>query len=166
MIDLRELRDNPDRFREGAQAKRVEVDIDRLVALDADKRRLQGRQEEARAEQKRLGRETGPQMGKLKGELAQASEADRPSLESQIAELEKRPAALKQEIQGLDAQISAIEPELRTLILAVPQPAAPEVPVGAGAEDNVEIRRWHPADGLDPERPFAEQSGFAPKTHL
>ena len=36
MIDLRELRDNPDRFREGAQAKRVEVDIDRLVALDAE----------------------------------------------------------------------------------------------------------------------------------
>ena len=69
MIDLKQLRDDPERFKEGARAKNSSVDIDRLLELDAEKRRLQGHQEEARAEQKRLGKETGPQIGKLKGSL-------------------------------------------------------------------------------------------------
>jgi seryl-tRNA synthetase len=39
------------------------------------------------------------------------------------------------------------------------------VPPGKGSEDNVEIRRWSPED-FDPAKPFAENRGFAPKTHL
>ena len=166
MIDLRQLREDPDRFREGAQAKNVTVDFDRALELDAQKRQLQGRQEEARAEQKRLGKETGPQIGKLKGALKKASDEERPGLEADIAELEAKPLALKQTIHELDTEISAIEPELNGLLLKIPQPPAADVPRGKGAEDNIEIRTWHPEGGFDPSRPFAEQRGFAPRTHL
>ncbi|MHC4245596.1 MAG: serine--tRNA ligase, partial [Planctomycetota bacterium] len=61
MIDLKNLRDDPDRYREGVAAKNAKVDIDRVLALDGERRRLLTEQEEARAEQKRLGKETGPQ---------------------------------------------------------------------------------------------------------
>ena len=47
----------------------------------------------------------------------------------------------------------------------VPLPADPDVPVGKGAEDNVELRRWNPA-WFDPSLPFVKNKGFAPKTHL
>ena len=77
MIDPRHLRDDPDHFREGARAKNVEVDFDRLLELDALKRQLQGRQEEARAQQKRLGKESGPRIGALKGALKKAGEEER-----------------------------------------------------------------------------------------
>jgi seryl-tRNA synthetase len=115
MIDLKELRENPDRFRAGAAAKNADVDIDRLLLLDKEKRHLQGRQEQARSEQKKLGKESGPQIGKLKGELKAASPEEHETIQAKILDLEKKPLALKQEIQMLDSEIAAIEPELRQL---------------------------------------------------
>ncbi len=165
MIDLKDLRDHPDRYRDGAAAKGASVDIDRVLELDAAKRRLQSEQEECRAEQKRLGKETGPQIGQLKGRLKSAEGMDRERIEAEMVELERRPIALKDRIHRLDGEIAAIEPELRDLLLAIPQPPAADVPRGKGSEDNVEIRQWHP-DGFDPSKSFAEQRGFAPKTHL
>ena len=165
MIDLKDLRENPDRYRDGAAAKNSAIDIDRVLALDTERRRLQSEQEEARAEQKRIGKESGPQIGRLKGSLKSAEGDDRARIEAEIAELEKRPTALKDRIQMLDAEIGAIDPKFQELLLAIPQPPAPEVPLGNGSDDNVEIRQWHP-DGFDPTRPFADQRGFAPRTHL
>ncbi len=165
MIDLKHLREDPDRYREGVAAKNAHVDIDRVLALDGERRRLQTEQEEARAEQKRLGKETGPQIGRLKGALKSAEGEERIRIEAEVLELEKRPIALKDRIQMLEAEIQAIEPRFRELLLAIPQPPAQDVPRGNGSEDNVEIRQWHP-DGFDPGSPFAEQRGFAPRTHL
>ncbi len=165
MIDLKDLRDHPDRYRDGAAAKGTVIDIDRVLELDAEKRRLQTEQEECRAEQKRLGKETGPRIGQLKGQLKSAEGMDRERIEAEMVELERRPIMLKDRIHALDGEIAAIEPELHGLLLSIPQPPAADVPRGKGSEDNVEIRQWHPA-GFDPTKPFAEQRGFAPKTHL
>ena len=40
MIDLKQLRADPQRFKQGARDKGIDVDIDRLVQLDADMRSL------------------------------------------------------------------------------------------------------------------------------
>ena len=165
MIDLKDLREHPEIYREGVAAKHAAVDIDEVLQLDAEKRRLQTEQEDARREQKRIGKESGPQIGKLKGALKNATDGERSRIEAEIAQLEARPVALKERIQTLDAEISVIEPRLRRLLLAIPQPPASDVPRGRGSEDNVEIRQWHPTD-FDPGRTFAEQRGFEPKTHL
>jgi len=165
MIDLKDLRDHPDRYRDGAAAKGTVIDFDRVLQLDAEKRRLQTEQEECRAEQKRLGKETGPQIGRLKGQLKSAEGMDRERIEAEMVELERRPIMLKDRIHALDGEIAAIEPELRELLLSIPQPPAADVPRGKGSEDNVEIRQWHP-EGFDPSKPFADQRGFTPKTHL
>ncbi len=165
MIDLKNLREDPDRYREGVAAKNANVDIDRVLRLDGERRRLQTEQEEARAEQKRLGKETGPQIGRLKGSLKSAEGEERARIEAEVVELEKRPIALKDRIQMLEAEIQAIDPKFHELLLAIPQPPAADVPRGRGSEDNVEIRQWHP-DGFDPGASFADQRGFVPKTHL
>jgi seryl-tRNA synthetase len=165
MIDLKQLRDDPERFKQGARAKRIDVDIDELVALDADRRRLLAEQESLRAEQKKLSKEIGPQIGKLKGRLKGAAGADKDGIEAQIGTLEKRPAALKGEIQDLDQRLTELEPRWRELWLKVPQPPDPDVPAGETADDNVEVRRWSPP-GFDPARPFAESRGFEPSTHI
>jgi seryl-tRNA synthetase len=166
MIDLKQLREDPERFRAGAAAKNIAVNIDRLLMLDSEKRHLQARQEAARAAQKKLGKESGASIGKLKGSLKGASEEERPAIETQIAELEAKPLALKQEIQVLDGEMAGLEPELRALLLNIPQPPADDVPSGKGCEGNVELRTWHPENGFDPAQPFEAQRGFAHKTHL
>jgi seryl-tRNA synthetase len=165
MIDLKQLREDPDRFRLACADKGVDVDFDRLLALDEERRGVMTRLEEARAEQKRLGKETGPQMGRLKGRLKSAEGDERGAIEAELAALERRPAELKASIQTLETELAAVEPGWRSLWMQVPQPPAEDVPPGKGSEDNVEIRRWSP-EGFDPAKPFAENRGFAPKTHL
>jgi seryl-tRNA synthetase len=165
MIDLKDLRENPDRYIDGARAKGSDVDIARLLELDATRREALARQESARAEQKRISKEIGPQIGKLKGQLKNVDAAERPALESEIAELEAAPAALKQTVQAAEAEVAAIDEPLEALLLRVPLPADDDVPRGTSADDNQELRRWSP-DGFDPDRPYDEQRGFQPKTHL
>ena len=165
MIDLKELRDHPDRFRNGVRDKCMEVDIDRLLALDEARRAILARQETARAEQNRLGKETGPKMGALKTKLKGAIGEEKSQLERELAELEQKPAVLKAEVQECEARINAIEPEWRSLWMQVPQPPSDDVPKGKGADDNVEIRRWSPT-GWDFNKSFEANRGFKPRTHL
>jgi seryl-tRNA synthetase len=165
MIDLKQLRENPDRFRNGCRDKGMPVDIDRLLALEEQRRSVLTRLEEARAEQNRIGKEVGPQLGKLKGQLKSADAASKAGLEKQISELESKPVALKAQIQQFESEIAAIEPELKSILLQVPQPPAADVPKGKSSDDNVEIRRWNPP-GFDTAKSFESNKGFRPKTHL
>ena len=165
MIDLKALRDDPERFIDGARAKGSSVDIPRLLELDEQRRALLSEQEQLRSEQKKLGKAVGPQLGKLKGQLKGASGDEAAALQTQLAELEARPTELKQRIQSLDDAIEAIDPEWHSLQLEIPQPPDVDVPRGESADDNVEIRRWAP-DGWDWDKSFEANRGFAARTHL
>jgi seryl-tRNA synthetase len=166
MIDLRDLREHPDRYREGARHKGFAVDIDRLLELDSRRRGLLTEQESLRAEQKRIEKEIGPQIGRLSGAMKKAGdEADRSRLARELEELKARPAALKGQIGDLESQLAAIDPTLRELLLTVPLPADDDVPVGQSAEDNIEIRRWNPP-GFDTSKSFEDNKGFKPRTHI
>lgn len=165
MIDIKQLRDNPQLFIDGAIAKNISVDIAALLDLDEQRRQLTREREDLRAEQKRLSTETGPQIGKIKNQLKNSDGKEKAELESQLSELEAKPIALKSEIKRLDDSVSAIEPQWKSLLLQVPQPPDQNVPQGKGANDNVELRTWAP-DGYDVSSSFAVNRGFEPKTHL
>ena len=165
MIDLKDLRENPNRYRDAVEAKCMEVDIDRLLALDEGRRAILTRQETARAEQNRISKEIGPQIGKLKGQLKGAAGDEKDRLQMEIAALEAKPAELKALVAEEERHLAAIEPEWKALWLQVPQPPSAEVPRGKGSDDNVEIRRWAP-EGWDYSKSFAENRGFKPRTHL
>jgi seryl-tRNA synthetase len=166
MIDLKALRENPDRFRDGCRKKGFAIDIDHVLAVDARRRALQSERDRVRAEQGRLDKELGPLIGRLKGELKKAGdESARARVQRELDDLLARPLGLKTEASRLEAQIQQIDPQLRELLLAIPLPPDADVPAGAGPEQNVEVRRWNPP-GFDTGRPFREQRGFSPRTHL
>lgn len=165
MIDLKQLRENPDRFRTGAARKQVAVDIDRLLELDAQKRAALTEQEALQAEQNRLAKETGPKIGQLAGQLKKAEGDEKARLQAEIDAIKAAPAALKEKIRSLDESIAAIAPELNALLLTVPLPADDDVPVGTSADDNIEISRWAP-EGWDYAKTFEQNRGFVPKTHI
>ncbi len=165
MIDIKQLRENPKRFIDGAAEKNISVDITALLDLDEQRRLFTRQREEHRAEQKKISKEIGPQIGKLKGQLKGADEVQRAKLETQLAELESKPSALKNEIQRLDNSISEIDPKWNALLLQIPQPADEDVPKGKSADDNVELRTWVP-DSYDLAQSFAANRGFEPKSHL
>ncbi|HVU65055.1 MAG TPA: serine--tRNA ligase [Phycisphaerales bacterium] len=174
MIDLKDLRDNPGKYRDGCQKKGMAVDLDRLLELDSQRRAFLTEQEQLRAQQRGIEKEIGPQIGKLKGQMVKATGEEKARLEKELAEVMARPSALKEKIGVLEGKIALIDPDLNAILLTVPLPPDPDVPVGKTSEDNVEIRRWNPAGGegspggaaFDTSKPFEAQRGFKPRTHL
>ena len=164
MIDLKAFRDNPQKFIDGARKKGVRVDFDRLAALDDQRRKLLTDQETTRAEQNRLAKESGPQIGKLQGQLKAAAGDQKAQIEAQIAELKSKPAQLKDRVQALEAEVAKVDAELTTLVLTVPLPPDADVPVGTSSDDNVELRKWNPPH-FDTSKSFEANKGFKPKTH-
>jgi len=169
MIDLKNLRENPDRYRRGAKLKGIAVDIDRILTLETKRRGLQTERERLRAEQGKVEKDIGPLLGKLSGQLKAAQKADQTDdaakLTREIDDLKAKPASYKAEGAKLEAEITQLDPELRELLLHVPLPPDDDVPVGSSSEGNVEVKRWNPA-GFDAATPFQAQRGFEPKGHL
>jgi seryl-tRNA synthetase len=125
MIDLRDFRENPDRYRKAAQLKRMSVDIDAVLRLDAQRLALQQEFERCRAEQN----EASKLIGKLR-DPAEKQEA--------IA----RTGELKSKVKEAEERAKAAEAELEPLLLTLPQPPDEDVPFGKDDTENVEVRRW------------------------
>lgn len=117
MIDLRLLRENPELVKASQRARGAdEAAVDRLLALDADRRAAVGRADELRAEQKALGRSVGA-----------ASADERPAL------LE-RGKALASEVKAVQAQESASNDALAAAHKAIPNIVLEGVPAGGEAD--------------------------------
>lgn len=138
MLDLAFIRENPDLVRRGAQRKRITFDVDRVLALDGERRRILLAQENAKAEQNRLGK----QVATLQGDAKQEALA--------------RLKSLKDEGAGHEAALAPVMKELEALLRQAPNPPADSVPDGLTDADNVEVRRHGAAPAF----------AFAPKDHV
>jgi len=152
MIDLKNLRENPDRYRLAAQHKRVDVDIDQLLKLDVEHRQLLTDRQALAAEKNQIGK----QIGQLAGQLKKASPDEKPMLQAQIKQLRQRPAQLKQQEHTLETRLSELEPEREKALMLVPQPADDDVPVGHDEADNVQLSQHGEPRKFD----------FQPKDHV
>ena len=138
MIDLKDLRENPEKYRRAAQFKRVSVDIDKLLDLDAKNRELEQTRQKLTNEKNASGKE----MGALAGKLKKAAPAELPALQAEMEKLKARPTELKHQEAALEVQIAEIAPQILELLLHCAQPADDDVPVGRDDSENVEIKKW------------------------
>ena len=152
MIDLKDLRDNPDKYRTAASQKRIEVDIDRLLALEGERRSLDAQRQQLTAEKNAIGK----QIGQLAGQLKKATGDEKARLEAERQRLQARPTELKAAETELDNKVTTLEPQIQELLLRVPQPADEDVPVGRDDSENVEIKKWG----------TVRQFEFVPKSHI
>jgi seryl-tRNA synthetase len=138
MLDIEFIRNNADKVRWAVEVKGFDVDIDRLLELDEQRRKLIVATEQRREKQNKLSKE----MPKLAGDARQQAAAAVRALKVEVT-------ALEQELAGVDAEFDG-------LMLRVPNVPSAAVPVGRSDADNTEILRW----GKIPE--FA----FKPKDHV
>jgi seryl-tRNA synthetase len=139
MVDLKDLRENPEKYRRGAELKGVKVDIDQVLRVDEQHRSAQREFERYRAEQN--------EASKLIGKIKDASEK-----QASIA----RVADLKWKVKDAEERAKAAETLVQPLLLQIPQPPDADVPVGKDAGDNVVLYRWGQPRKFD----------FAPKSHI
>ncbi len=102
------------------------LDVAAFTALEAERKAIQTRTEELQSQRNQLSKQIG--QLKAKGESADAVMAQVNGLK---AELDRGAARLEQ-----------IQPEMQSLLLAVPNLPHQSVPVGADEHGNLEVRRW------------------------
>jgi seryl-tRNA synthetase len=148
MLDLKWLRDHPDTARAMLARKKVHPDLDQLLALDSERRSVQAQADELKARRNAFSAEVGKLMGKAKNDPAAVQLA-----ESHKAEVR----AIGDQITALDARLAALDADLESRLLEIPNVPDASVPDGQSEEDNVVIRHW----GEKPQFP----PGCNPKPH-
>ncbi|MFG3254097.1 serine--tRNA ligase [Streptomyces sp. NPDC048172] len=141
MIDLRLLREDPDRARASQRARGEDVGlVDAVLSADERRRSSSVRFDELRSEQKQLGK----LIPKAEGE--------------EKAELLRRAGELSAAVKAAGAEQDEAAEETRRLQLQLGNLVHPEVPVGG--EEDFTVR-----ETLGTPRDFAAE-GFEPKDHL
>ena len=139
MLDIKFIRENLDIIKMAAKKKHIEVDLDRLVAADDERRLIMNALETKRAEQNRVSSDiVGAQDSNIKHQL--------------ITEMQ----ALKGEIQADEEKLKPIMEEWQSLMLQVPNVPDMSVPDGDSDEDNQEYKVWGEKPKFD----------FEPKDHV
>lgn len=124
MVDITFIRENTNVIKKASADKLIPVDIDRLLALDSSLRELTTKIDALRAERNR--------MSKLIQTCSDAKEKE---------SFAEKVRLLKSELSEFETSARDIRIEFDDLMLRVPSVPAPEVPIGKGEDDNVEIRR-------------------------
>jgi seryl-tRNA synthetase len=132
MLDLKFIRENPDKVKEAVKNKNEKADIDEILRLDKERRKLLQQAEELKARRNKVSQEIG--------RLKKAGE----STDEIIAEMK----TVSDRIKELDEEIRKVSSDLNELLAWVPNIPHESVPVGKSEADNVEIRRWIP-EGYD-----------------
>ena len=114
MLDIKFIRENKRLVEKGASDKSVPIDLDKLLAVDSQRRRLQAELEKLRSQRKKIAEEKEITKGKK----------------------------IKEEIRAVENKLEKINAEFYELMLEVPIPPASDVPKGKTDEDNVEVKFW------------------------
>jgi len=139
VLDPRIIREKPELLRQKLKDRGAAFDVDGLLNLEAERRRLLGELERLRARKNALSEEVGRR--KRAGEDAAALVAEA--------------AGIDPALKGLTEQHQKAQEQFDALLLTVPNLPHESVPVGPDATANREVRRWG-----EPRR-FA----FTPKPH-
>jgi seryl-tRNA synthetase len=118
------------------------LDRERFAALEAERKTIQTRTEELQARRNALSK----QIGQLKARKAEPSEVD-----AAMAEVN----GLGDELAASATRNEAVQAEIASLLMSVPNLPQASVPVGADESGNVEVRRWGAPRGFD----------FTPRDH-
>ncbi|MGH7550007.1 MAG: serine--tRNA ligase [Gemmatimonadota bacterium] len=140
MIDLRLLRNDPDALREALRKRGETAEVERLISLDVEHRRLLAESEQLKAERNASSKEIGRLIGAGK-------EEDAEDLKSGMRKVSER-------IKELDEQGSALKETLDSLLLQVSNLPHASVPAGDAGANRV-VREWGEPRAFD----------FEPKAH-
>jgi seryl-tRNA synthetase len=134
MLDLKEMRKNPEYFQKKLQTKNPEIDLHSLLSLDEKVRALKTSVEELKSKKNHISKEIG--MKKQKGE--------------EISTFSNVLSELNQKITIGEAQIPELEGTLNRELSCLPNIPYDDVPVSPSPKDNVCVKEF----GKKPEFSF------------
>jgi seryl-tRNA synthetase len=138
MLDIKAIRDEPERFRIALARRNMAEAVDELLAADERRRALTAKVDELRAEQNR----TSKAIGRAEGDDKQRLIAD--------------VARVSAEIEQIEPDLAAADEALSSLLASTPNLPHESCPDGFTDEDAIEVRRHLEPPAFD----------FEPRDHV
>jgi len=123
MLDIKFIRENPNKVKNACKNKRVKVDVDRLLKIDKEKRGIQTKLEKIFAQKNKASKE----ISKAKDKKAKNK------IILEMKKIDKKGDKLKEGLKKFDK-------EFEDLMYQVPNVPLDDVPVGKDEKDNVMVR--------------------------
>lgn len=139
MLDIKILRQDPDKIREALKKRNNDLDITPAIELDQKRREILTEVEQKKAKQNEISKQI-PQM-KKNGE----------NTDKIFAEMKE----LSNEIKADDEKVRDIDEKLRDFMLRIPNIPNDDCPIGVDDTENREVRKWSEPRKFD----------FEPKAH-
>ena len=146
MLDIHFIRENADIIKAGAAKKHIEVDLDRLIAVDDERKLIRQELDAKKAEQNRRS-----------NEIQILKDVEREKVIEQMQHL-------KAGMAEAEERLKKVMVEWQQLMLTVPNIPDMSVPDGANDADNLEIKKWLAPSGVEGGTPT--EFPFTPKNHV
>lgn len=126
MLDIKLIRENPDKINELLKRRNPALSIDEVLVIDEERRKIQAKADELRAKRKAESQKIG-QM-KKNGENTD--------------EIQEDVRVLGDEIKDLEGKQTELDEKQRDILLHIPNIPDETTPIGASDADNVEVYKW------------------------
>jgi seryl-tRNA synthetase len=141
MLDIKVIRNDPERVKQAVKNRNKNIDIDAIIKVDDQRRELVSTTDTLKAEQN--------------SDSKQIPVLRRENKNIEAAQLLERMKELSDQIKENDVKIREVEETLQNMLLTIPNIPHESVPIGKDSEDNIEKHRWSEPRKFD----------FEPKPH-
>ena len=130
MIDLKQLRENPEQFQSRLASRGGSYDLQTILDLDRQQREIEAKRSQLQARSNEIGKQVGQKMKSAAKDdpEVQALRDEGNRVKAQLGEMEPQEKELKEQIQSL--------------LLTIPNLPGETTPIGKTEEENVELHRW------------------------
>ena len=144
MIDIKLLRENPDKLQDSLNTKKFKVDVHKVLELDNIRRSKIKESESIRA------------MQKSANEKMASMEKGSNDFKIKLEELKD----ISKKYKNTEAQTKKAEAEFNQAFLEIPNIPNPDVPLGKHEDDNIVLREWGDISGFSYAKPHYDLSNF------
>jgi seryl-tRNA synthetase len=151
MIDIKYIRENPDKVKKGIADKNEKNRIDEVLEFDEERREIIVQVEELKAKRNKVSSQI-PQMKK--------AGKDTTAVLAEMKEVSKQ-------ITGFDTKLRGIEDRLNDILMFIPNLPHESVPVGKTVDENVVVREWLPEGySIESNRKFLDHIELGKKLNI
>ena len=126
MLDIKLIRENPDKVNELLKRRNPELSIDKVLEIDAERRKIQTQADELRAKRKNDSQKIG--LMKKNGENTDA--------------IQEEVRKLGDDIKALEDKQTELDEKQRNILLHTPNIPDETTPIGLSEDDNVVVSSW------------------------
>ena len=126
MLDIKLIRECPEKINELLKRRIPELSIDGVIKIDEERRKIQTQADELRAKRKNDSQKIG--MMKKNGENTDA--------------IQEEVRKLGDDIKALEEKQTELDNKQRDILLHTPNIPDETTPIGLSEDDNVEVYKW------------------------